>query len=148
MIVSTIISKMTHPNHQLVRDFFAALSGGSLTSQFFTDDMTAWTTTSGRTSPKEGYLAGVRIFQSLFPGGLTYTVDALTAEDDRVAAEVQSRGTLVNGVVFHNTYVFIFRIRDGRIASLAEHFDPQIVREKIMPLLQANSKPKPPQPQP
>jgi uncharacterized protein len=130
---------MTQPNHQLVRDFFAALSGGSLSSRFFTDDMTAWTTTSG-TSPKERYLAGVRILQSLFPGGLTYTVDALTAEEDRVAAEVQSRGTLVNGASFHNTYVFTFRIRDGRIASLAEHFDPQIVREKIMPLLQATQK--------
>jgi uncharacterized protein len=135
---------MTQPNHQLVRDFFAALSSGSLSSQFFTDDMTAWTTTSG-TSPKEKYLAGVRILQSLFPGGLTYTVDALTAEEDRVAAEVQSRGTLVNGASFHNTYVFMFRIRDGRIASLAEHFDPQIVREKVMPLLQP-IKPSKPQP--
>jgi uncharacterized protein len=135
---------MTQPNHQLVRDFFAALSNGSLSSQFFTDDMTAWTTTSG-TSPKEKYLAGVRILQSLFPGGLTYTVDALTAEEDRVAAEVQSRGTLVNGASFHNTYVFMFRIRDGRIASLAEHFDPQIVREKVMPLLQP-IKPSKPQP--
>jgi uncharacterized protein len=132
---------MTRPNHQLVRDFFAALSTGSLSSQSFTDDMTAWTTTSGK-SPKEKYLAGVKMLQSLFPAGLPYTIDALTAEDDRVAAEVQARGTLVNGELFHNVYVFIFRIRD-RIASVAEHFNPQVVREKIVPLLQA-AQPRPP----
>jgi hypothetical protein len=62
---------MTRLQHQLVRDFFAAPSTGSLSSRYFTDDMT------------------------------------------------------------------MFRIRDGRIASMAEHFNPQIVREKIMPLLQA-----------
>jgi uncharacterized protein len=125
---------MTRLHHQLVRDFFTALSTGSVSDRLFTDDMTAWTTTSGK-SAKEKYLAGVGMLQSLFPGGLTYTVDALTAEEDRVAAEVQSRGTLVNGELFHNVYVFIFRIRDGRIASVAEHFNPQIVREKIIPLL-------------
>jgi ketosteroid isomerase-like protein len=132
---------MTRSNHQLVREFFAALSTGSLPSQLFTDDMSAWTTTSGK-SPKEKYLAGVRILQSLFPAGLTYTIDTLTAEEDRVAAEVQSRGTLVNGEPFHNVYVFMFRIREGRIASVAEHFNPQIVREKIVPLLQV-AQPKP-----
>jgi uncharacterized protein len=137
---------MTRPNHQLVRDFFAALSTGSLSGQFFTDDMTAWTTTSGK-SAREKYLAGVGMLQSLFPTGLTYIVDTLTAEQDRVAAEVQSHGTLVNGEAFHNVYVFVFRIRDGRIASVAEHFNPQIVREKIMPLLQATSA-KSPSPQP
>jgi uncharacterized protein len=125
---------MTRLHHQLVRDFFMALSTGSVSDRFFTDDMTAWTTTSGR-SAKEKYLSGVGMLQSLFPRGLTYTVDALTAEEDRVAAEVQSRGTLVNGELFHNVYVFIFRIRDGRIASVAEHFNPQPVREKIIPLL-------------
>ena len=133
---------MTRSNHQLAREFFAALSTGRLSSQFFTDDMTAWTTTSGK-SPKEKYLAGVRMLQSLFPTGLTYTIDTLTAEEDRVAAEVQSRGTLVNGESFHNVYLFMLRIRDGRIASVAEHFNPQIVREKIVPLLQA-AQPKPP----
>jgi uncharacterized protein len=127
---------MTQLHHQLVREFFTALSSGSLSSRFFTDDMTAWTTTSGA-SAKEKYLSGVGLLQSLFPAGLTYTLDTLTAEEDRVAAEVQSRGILVNGESFHNVYVFMFRIRDGRIASLAEHFNPQIVREKIMPLLQA-----------
>jgi len=127
---------MTRSNHQLVRDFFAALSSNSLSGELFSDDMTAWTTTSG-TSGKQKYLAGVGILQSLFPAGLAYTIETLTAEEDRVAAEVRSRGALVNGDIFQNVYVFMFRIRDGRIASVAEHFNPQVVRDMIMPLLQA-----------
>lgn len=127
---------MPQANHRIVRDFFAALSNGALSHDLFTTDMTAWTTTSGE-SPQDRYLAGVTRLQALFPAGLAYTVDSLTAEDDRVAAEVHSRGTLIDGKNFHNSYVFIFRIRDGRIAALAEHFNPQPVRDLILPLLQA-----------
>jgi ketosteroid isomerase-like protein len=121
-------------NHQLVRDFLNALSSGDLPDSLFTDDMTAWTTTSG-VSAKAKYQGGVKLLQSLFQGGLSYSADSLTAEDDRVTAEVQGRGRLKNGVDYHNTYVFVFRIRDGRIASVAEHCNPMIVHEKIMPLL-------------
>jgi len=129
---------MPQSNHQTVRDFFTALSNGTLSAGMFTTDMTAWTTTSGESS-RDRYLAGVTMLQSLFPAGLTYSVDSLTAEGDRVAAEVQSRGTLVDGKTFHNTYVFMLRIRDERIASVAEHFNPQVVRDMILPLLQAPS---------
>ena len=127
---------MINVNHQLVRDFFAALATGNLPDTLLTPDMTAWTTTSG-TSPREKYLGGVKLLQSLFNGGLAYTVDSITAEGDRVAAEVQSRGTLINGQDFHNIYVFMFRIRDGRIAAVAEHFNPAPVLGKIVPLIQA-----------
>ena len=127
---------MPQSNHQIVRNFFTALSNGTLTAGMFTADMTAWTTTSGESS-RDRHLGGVAVLQSLFPAGLTYTVDSLTAEDDRVAAEVQSQGTLVDGKSFHNTYMFMFRIRDERIAGVAEHFNPKVVRDLIMPLLQA-----------
>jgi ketosteroid isomerase-like protein len=130
---------MSQSNHQLVRDFLNALSSGDLPDNLFTDDMTAWTTTSG-IAAKAKYQDGVKLLQSLFQGGLTYSADSLTAEDDRVAAEVRGRGKLKNGEDYHNTYVFIFRIRDARIASVAEHCNPMIVHAKIMPLLQAAAK--------
>jgi ketosteroid isomerase-like protein len=34
----------------------------------------------------------------------------------------------------------MFRTRDGRIASVAEHTNPLVVNQKIMPLLQAAMK--------
>lgn len=127
---------MSRSNHQLVRDFFTALSKGDLPDDLFTDDMTVWTITSG-TSEKAKYRSGVKMLQSVFRSGLTYEVDSLTAEDDRVAAEVQAHGTLVNGDDYHNTYAFIFRIRDARIARVAEYFNALVVREKLAPLMQA-----------
>jgi hypothetical protein len=127
---------MTRSNHQLVRDFFTALSTGNLPDALLTPDMTAWTTTSGA-SDKARFQGGIKLLASIFSGSLRYSIDSLTAEEDRVAAEVQSRGTLVNGEDFHNTHVFMFRIRDGRVASVAEHMNALIVREQLAPLLQA-----------
>ena len=127
---------MTNLNHEIIRTFFAALSRGDLTDDLFTPDMICWTT-SGGTSTKEKYQGGVKLLQSLFPNGLSYTIDLITAEEDRAAAEVQSRGTLINGEDFHNVYVFIFRFRDGKIAAINEHTNPDSVRTKILPLMKA-----------
>ncbi len=128
---------MTQAAHDLARRFFAALSAGSLPDDLLTDDMTAWTTSSGAQSDKARYQGGVKLLGSLFTDGITYTVDSLTAEEDRVAAEVRAHGTLVDGQDFANRYVFILRLHDGRIASVAEHFNPVPVAEKIVPLIQA-----------
>ncbi len=128
---------MTGTNHAIARAFFAALSSGALPDDLLTDDMTAWTTSSGVQSDKTRYQGGVKLLATVFDGLPTYTVNSITAEDDRVAAEVEMQGTLVNGEAYHNRYIFLLRIRDGRIASVAEHFNPLPVREKLGPLLQA-----------
>lgn len=125
---------MTVANHEVARKFFAALSSGDLPDDLLTDDMTVWTTTSG-TYGKARYQVGIRMLASVFSGGITYTVDSLTAEGDRVAAEVQGRGTLSNGETYHNFYVYILRIRAGRVAAVAEHFNPDPMLQKIGPLL-------------
>jgi ketosteroid isomerase-like protein len=127
---------MTSPNHALARAFFAALSSGAMPDDLLTPDMKAWTTSSGAWSDKARYQGGIRLLASIFDGGLAYSVESLTAEEDRVAAEVTAQGTLVNGEAFANRYVFILRLHDGRIASVAEHFNPIPVREKLGPLLQ------------
>jgi ketosteroid isomerase-like protein len=127
---------MADVNHTVARKFFAALSSGNLPDDLLTADMIVWTTTSGATE-KARYQAGIGLLASVFSGGIAYTVDSLTAEGDRVAAEVQGRGTLTNGETYHNIYAYILRIRDGRVASVAEHFNPEPIRQKIAPLLQA-----------
>lgn len=127
---------MSNPSHALVRKFFAALSSGNVPDELLAPDMTAWTTTSGA-ADRARYQGGIKMLSSITSGGLAYTVDSITAEDDRAAAEVHSEGKLVNGETFKNVYVFVFRIRDGRIASVAEHFNPQPVEQKIIPLFKA-----------
>jgi ketosteroid isomerase-like protein len=130
---------MTIDLHQIARDFFAGLSTGQLPDALVSDDLTVWTTTTGSGEPagKAKYAGGIKMLGALFDGGLAYTVDALIAEGDRVVAEAHSDGTLSNGEPFHNRYVFILTIKDGRITAIAEHFNPEPVMTKIRPLLAA-----------
>lgn len=127
---------MNSVNHQRVRDFFVAIAAGELPEHLVTPDMRAWTVTSGDFD-RARFQAGVQLLSSIFGGTLLYTIDALTAEEDRVAAEVHSSGTLINGDPFQNTHVFTFRFHEGRISYVGEFMNPFIVREKIAPLIQA-----------
>ena len=69
-------------------------------------------------------------------GGKQYRVsEGTTLVVDRVAAEVTAHGVLSDGNVYDNHYVLLCRVQDGRIAWLAEYFDPKPVEERIMPLL-------------
>ena len=127
-------------NHDLdshrrtVRAFFAAVTAGELPDSMLTPDMRGWTTHSG-SMDKLAYQNAIRMLDRISEVSLTYTIDAITAEDDRAIAEVRSSGVLVGGEEYSNTYVFAFRFREGRIASVAEHYNALIVEEKMMPLL-------------
>ena len=56
--------------------------------------------------------------------GLHPEIQHLTAEDDRVAAELVIRGrSKASGRDYENHYHFLFVIRDGRIAEFHEHLD-------------------------
>ena len=128
---------MTKSNHRVVRDFLDALSGGELTDDMITSDFEGWTVLSGPVD-RATYQGAFRIFAGIFEGGgPTLTIRSLTAEEDRVVAEFTSDGTLRNGDVYHNEYLFLFRIRDGRIAYVGEYFNPDVVREKIAPAMAA-----------
>jgi ketosteroid isomerase-like protein len=37
--------------------------------------------------------------------------------------------------------VYVFRFRDGRIASVAEHYNALVAEEKLIPLMQAMNSP-------
>jgi len=125
---------MAHPNHKLAREFFAAFFGGKLTEDFFTADMRAWTTLGPM--EKTEYLSSLKQVISLFDGPtatFAYMIDAITAEDDRVVVEIHSNGNFSDGEPYGMTYIFVLRIRDGRVASIAEHFNPIPVLEKMLP---------------
>lgn len=128
---------MKNSMHELAQKFFAALTAGNLPDELLTQDCTAWTTSSNTLFDKARYQSGVKMLAAIFNGAYVFTVDSLIAEGDKIAAEVHAAGTLNNGQPFSNRYVFILRINDGRIASVAEHFDPTLVREKLVPLIQA-----------
>lgn len=125
---------MKEQNYQIARDYFAAVTKGALPDEMLTEDMTGWITTTGSMS-KAAYQRLVRMAGVMCAGPLTFTINSLTADEDRVVAEAVSHAVLVNGETYSNTYVFIFRIRDGKIAAVAEHYNALIAREKLVPLM-------------
>ena len=127
---------MSQANHQIVRNFFAALAAGTLSDEHLTDDMTTWTVLSGD-ADRATFLQGVTFLARLFAGDFEYTLDAITAEEDRVAVETRSHGTFLDGTPFANDHVFLFRIRDGKVAYMGEFMNPDRVKEGIMPRLMA-----------
>ena len=125
---------MKEQNYQIARDYFTAVSNGDLPDSLLTDDMTGWITTNG-TMDKAAYQRLIRLLAAMCDGPLRFTVLSLTADEDRVVAEAVSDGVLVNGEPYSNTYVFVFRIRDRKIAAVAEHYNALIAREKLVPLM-------------
>lgn len=119
---------------RLVHAYFAAVTAGELPDDLLTEDMTAWLTTQGPID-KRSYQAAVRWLGSVMREPLRFTIDAITAEGDRAVAEARSEGVLINGEPYAQTYVFVLRIRDGRIASIAEHYNAFIAQEKLVPLM-------------
>lgn len=62
-------------------------------------------------------------------GGIDFTLHSMTAEDDRVAAEVSSHAELATGKVYANQYHMLFRFRDGAIVEVKEYNDTLHARE-------------------
>ncbi len=125
----------TSQAHQLARDFFAAIGRGEITESLVTPDFSAWVLTSGDVDLPR-FAGGIKALAAAVAGDLVYQVESLTAEEDRVVAEVRSDWELVNGQRAQNRHVFLFTLRDGRVASMAEYMDPSVPREIIGPLVQ------------
>lgn len=118
----------------VVEAFFAAVAAGELPDSMLTADMTGWITTQG-TVDKASYQGMIRVLARMTEGPLDFTIDAVTAQDDRIVAEAHSTGRLVNGEDYAQTYVYVFRMRDGLIASVAEHYNALVAQEKLLPLM-------------
>jgi ketosteroid isomerase-like protein len=123
-------------NYALAREYFAAVSNGDLPDDLLTPDMTGWITTGGAMD-KSSYQYLIKLLAAMCARPLRFAIQSLTADEDRVVAEAESEGTLVNGEEYRNSYVFVFRIRDGRIAAVAEHYNALTVQDKLMPLIGA-----------
>lgn len=63
-------------------------------------------------------------------GGVEVAFGAVTTEDNRVAVEAETKGTLPDGRVYTNVYHYLFTFNpDGRIASVKEYLDTQAANE-------------------
>jgi ketosteroid isomerase-like protein len=93
---------------------------------------------SGRFTRAQIQGAAGQIYE-VFPQGIHFTLDALTAEGERVAVEAHSRGQHVSGKVYTNEYHFLFVFRDGKLAVLKEYMDS----ERVTDILCGGQRPAP-----
>ena len=129
-------------NKRLVREYFAAVAAGDLDriDTMMHDDLHFWVA---------GGIMGEVVFRSpaelrrdiehslteLYDPevGLEPHVLNLTAEQDRVVAEVVIRSRSVHTKdTYENPYVFLFWIRDGKFARIHEHLDTDYVRHRLL----------------
>ncbi|HUL19431.1 MAG TPA: nuclear transport factor 2 family protein [Steroidobacteraceae bacterium] len=121
-------------NKQLVREFFAILNRGDVAAIVAAYAPDGYLQTMGRTLISGKFTraqieaAAGQIFE-VFPEGLTFAIDALTAEGERVAVEARSEGRHVSGAIYTNEYHFLFVFREGKLALLREYMDTERVTD-------------------
>ncbi len=127
----------TERNKQLATEFFTLLGAGDIAGALdrTTDDLSYWIAgkpgaipTCGTKDKKQM----ARLFEAMLSAlevGLPMTVKGATAEGDRVALELESRGRLKNGRVYNNEYHILLRFRDGKICAVREYLDTQHVHD-------------------
>lgn len=124
-------------NKAVVRGFLEAMSRGDMDHilDAYAEDGYVHTMGSTPISGKYGK-AQIAEFASgifgAFPKGLTFTISSITAEDDRVAVEAESDGAHSSGQNYHNFYHFLFTLRDGKVISLKEYLDTQMILDVLM----------------
>lgn len=128
-------------NKRLVKEFLARFGEADLAGALamMTDDCTWWI--GGK--PELFALAGTKtkaemteLLGQLVPpmkNGLQMTLHGITAEGERVAAEVESYGENPDGSVYNNDYHFLFVVRDGKLAQVKEYLDPMHTKAVFFP---------------
>ena len=123
-------------NKSVVRDFFKVLGSGDSAgvNALVTPDIVATATGSSvmsRSRTREELLAVVDMTRQATKSGFDFQVLHLTAEDDRVSAEVKGQATLANGVEYNNEYHFLFFLSGGKIRVIREYSDTKLVEERF-----------------
>jgi uncharacterized protein len=121
-------------NKKLVQEFFGLLNRGDvagIVAAYAVDGQLQTmgrTLISGRFTRAQIEAAAGQIYEA-FPDGLTFSIEAMTAEGERVAVEANSRGRHVSGAIYSNEYHFLFVFRGGRLMLLREYMDTERVTD-------------------
>ena len=127
---------MTQVNRALIRRFIAAMSEGAIGADLVTEDFHVWIVGSEQMADRESYVQGIALLPRVFPDKLQFAIKSLTAEEDRVIAEFSGLGTTRGGEVYRNDYLYLFRIRDGKVCFLAEWLNLDAMRGVLIPAMQ------------
>ena len=74
--------------------------------------------------------------REMLPNGIVFTEVSMTAEDDRVIAELRGRSKTVNGDDYNNHYCHYYQIRGKQIVAFRDYMDSALVERLMVPSLQ------------
>jgi hypothetical protein len=123
---------------EVVLEFFARLGRGDVAGliELYHPDLVY--TVMGRT-PLSGTYRGLpevqrRLFAPVFArvDGLALVCEETIAEGERVVALAGGKGTAKpSGEPYQNRYVFVYRVREGRIVEVSEYLDTALVETAL-----------------
>ncbi len=125
---------MSADNKAIARTFYEAANGGEIprSIELLADDVT-WTNIG--TTPFSGTFVGkqavmdkllVRVLRRL-ERGIQTTIENMIGEGEYVVVQSRGRAMTRGGEAYNNTYCHVFRVRDGRIISVTEYMDTELV---------------------
>jgi ketosteroid isomerase-like protein len=131
-------------NKDTARRFLVALTGGDVATlkELCTEDLVAITPGTAGVSGVRDYdvvMASAAIFPTITKAGLTVSFLNVTAEDDRVACEVEGSSVLLDGRDYNNCYHFLVFLRDGKVCKLKEYTDTKLADAVLGPYLPAHA---------
>ena len=123
-------------NKELVQEFFNLLSSGSdKYLDFYNEESVIWTAGEnaiGGSRSKSEVVGFAKSVLDSFPEGITFNVVNLVAENDYVAAEVESSAMHVSGKPYNNKYHFLVKIKNNEILELKEYMDTQLAAKVLL----------------
>ena len=130
------MSSITEENKKIAIKFFEALSSGSETYlDFYTDDSIIWTAGDnaiGGTRTKQEIIEFAQGVLDSFPNGITFKITGITAENERVAVEVNGEAIHASGKPYNNKYHFLLTIKNKKIIELKEYMDTQLAAKILL----------------
>ena len=123
-------------NKRFVRQFFDAMSQGDVAKLVgaYAEDgsvQTMGNTLISGTFNRDAIAAAADGIFDVFPNGIEFTIKDMVAEGNKVAVEASSSGEHVSGQTYANQYHFLFEIIDGKLKSLKEYLDTEVVTDVL-----------------
>jgi uncharacterized protein len=141
---------MSEANKIAAVKFFKALGSGDVATvkTLITEDVLVTTPGTADICGTRDYntvLEITRAFPKITRSGVEFRVVTLTAEDDRVACELEGYATMINGKAYNNTYHFLTFFRDGKICKIKEYLDTKLGDAVLGPYLTGSADQLPPE---
>jgi len=94
----------------------------------------------GETMNKEQLRKSLRPVKVGVPNGLNLKISRVIAEGDNVVVEAEGNAPTAGNKTYHNKYVWVLTIRNGKVVEGREFMDTMHVLETFGPVMRAKGK--------